>query len=164
MPRIYAVTYNGTLTAAGTDTDLISLQAASNKPIRLRGYSISQSSEVGDASEEGLRITVKRLPATWTVGSGGSSITATKPVGDPGGNTWGFTARGNDTTVGTSSGTVEVLHDTNWNERNSPYDYWWPDVDFCPVAQNAVGLVIRCETTAADDLTVSITAHVEEMG
>lgn len=162
MGRIYAVSYNGTITAAGGDTDLISIQPASNKPVRLRGFRLSQISEVGDAQEEGIRVTVKRLPATFTVGSGGSAITALPTLADSADTVWSFTARCNDTTISTSSGTVQILEELGWNERNTPCDFWYPDAAFCPKAKNGEGLVVRLETTLADDLTGCFTFWVEE--
>jgi hypothetical protein len=164
MARIYSVPFNGTVTNAGGNVDLFSLQPADDKPIRLRGLRLGQISEVGDAAEEGLRITVKRMPATFTVGSGGSSVTAAAPNSDPNGTVWGFTARVNDTTVATTSGTAQVLDEIGWNERNSPYETWYPDNDYCPGASQASAIVVVQETTAADDYTFSGVAFVEELG
>lgn len=164
MGRIYAVPFNGTVTAAGGDTDLWSFQPADDKPISLRGFTLGQVSEVGDAQEEDLRITVKRLPATFTVGSGGSAVTAKAPVGSSGDTAWAFTARTNDTTVATTSGTATIEDEFGWNERNTPMEKWYPDTPFCPGAIQAQGLVVRCETTLADDMTFSGTAWIEEMG
>lgn len=164
MSRIYPVPFNGTITASGTDTDIWSFQAGDDKPIRIVGFVLGQISEVGDTAEEGLRITVKRLPATWTVGSGGNSVTATAPMGASADTAWSFTARTNDTTVGTSSGTVQVLDEFGWNERNTPYEHWYPDPEARPGAVQGQGLVIRCETTLADDMTFSGCAFVEEIG
>ena len=164
MARLYAVPFNGTVTAAGTDVDLWSFQAASNKPIELKGFTLGQITEIGDAMEEGLRITVKRMPATWTVGSGGSAVTAAAPNESSSGSVWAFTARVNDTTVGTTSGTAQVLDEFGWNNRNSPYEHWYPDQEYCPGAINGQGLVVRLETTLADDMTFSGVAWVEEEG
>lgn len=165
MSRIYFVPLSGTITNAGGNTDLFSLQPADDKPIRLRGFTLGQLSEVGDTAEEGLRVTVNLLPATFTVGSGGSSVTAAKPNNDPtNGPDWGFTARVNDTTVATTSGTLTVRDEFAWNIRNSPYEHWYPDIDFCPMAVQGQGLVVRCETTPADDFTFSGGAWVEELG
>lgn len=164
MGRKYSVPFSGTITAAGGDTDIWSFQPASNKPILLRGFKLGQTSEVGDAAEENLRITVKRLPATFTVGSGGNSVTAAATLNSSTDSTWGFTARTNDTTVATSSGTVQVLDEVSWNERNTPCEAWYPDVDYCPGAFNGQGLVIRCETTLADDMSFNGVAIVEEFG
>src|SRR5688572_23397065 len=102
MGRIYAVPYNGTITNAGGNTDLLSAQPADDKPIALRGMVLSQYSEVGDAAEEGLRLTLQDLVATFTVGSGGSAITATRPPANPGDAVWAATIRCNDTTVATT--------------------------------------------------------------
>lgn len=164
MGRIYAVPFNGTVTNAGGDVDLWSFQPADDKPIRLRGFTLGQISEVGDTAEEGLRITVKRLPATFTVGSGGSAVTAAAPNRSSADTVWGFTARTNDTTVATTSGTAQVQDEFGWNERNTPLDRWYPELEFCPQCFQAQGIVIRCETTLADDMTFSGVAWVEEEG
>ncbi len=160
MGRIYSVSYNGTITAAGGDTDLLSIQPASNKPVKLRGFRLSQITEVGDAQEEGVRVTVKRLPATFTVGSGGSAVTPA-PM-DSADSAAGCTTRCNDTTVSTTSGTAVILEEIGWNERNSPCDFWYPDAQYCPKAKNGEGLVVRMETTLADDMTGCFTFWIEE--
>jgi len=162
MPRIYAVCFNGTVTAAGGNADILSFQPADDKPIKLRGFVLSQSSEVGDAQEEGIRVTVRRMTATYTVGSGGSAITAAAPIDDSGGGVWGFTARANDSTISTTSGTNQVLTDVSWNVRNSPFDFWYPDVGYCPKARQTEAIVIMMESTLTDDMTASWTAYIEE--
>jgi len=160
--RIYAIPFSGTITAAGGDTDIWSFQAASNKPIALRGFTLGQTSEIGDAMEENLRITVRRITTSYAVGSGGSAVTAAAPNTSTVDATWGFTARTNDTTVAT--GTSQILDEFGWNERNTPYEHWYPDDTFAPSSTNGQGLVIRCETTLADDMTFSGCAWVEEEG
>lgn len=157
------MTYNGTLTNAGGNTDLLSVAPADDRPVRLKGMILSQTSEVGDTAEEGLRITVARMTATFTVGSGGSAITAAAPINDAGGTVWGFTARCNDTTVATTNGTNQVFYDLGWNERNTPWDFWFPEDDMMPKAKQTEAIVVRCETTAADDLTISVCFLLEEM-
>lgn len=162
MGRVYAVTYTGTVTNAGGNTDLLSVQAADDKPVRLLGFILSQTSETGDAAEENLRITVNYFPATWTVGSGGSAVTAASPPADPLEPAWSFTARCNDTTVGTTSGTALVRAELGWNERNTPYDFWYPDARMAPKARQGEALVVRMESTPADDFTACLTFFVEE--
>lgn len=159
MGRAYTVPFSGTLTAAGGDADLFELTPAANKPIHLVGLVLSQISEVGDAAEEGLRVSVIRLPATVTSGNG----TAVTPVPisetDPAA---GFSAETNGATVATTSGTAATLEEFGWNIRMSPLERWWPDERFAPRVQNAGALVVRCQTTAADDITVQGTAYVVE--
>jgi hypothetical protein len=162
MSRIYAVPFNGTFTLAGGNADIFSFQPADDKPIKLRGFILSQSSEVGDTGEEGIRITVRRMGATYTVGTGGSSISAAPPIDDASGTNWSFTARANDTAISTTSGANQVLTDICWNVRNTPFDFWYPDVQFAPKARQTEAIVIIAETTPADDISVSWTAFVEE--
>lgn len=162
MPRMYRVPYTGTYANATGDTDLLSLQPADDKPVRLVGWIIGQSSEIGDAAEENIRITLRHMTATFTVGSGGSAVT---PVANrPGTNdiaAAGFTARCNDTTVATTSGTSTIMEELAWNERSSPWERWIPE-DMRPVALQGEAIVVRGETTVADDVTVELTFFVEE--
>lgn len=161
MARIYTVSYTGTITTAGGNTDLLSIQPADDKPVRLRGFRLSQTTEVGDAAEEGLRITVKRFPATYTVGSGGSAVTPAPP--DSADVAAGCTTRCNDTTVGTTSTAAVILEEIAWNIRNSPCDFWYPDANFCPIAKQGEGLAIVLETTLTDDMTGCFTFWLEEV-
>ena len=160
--RIYAAPYNGTLTNAGGDSDLFSGQPADDKPIALRGMLLAQSSEIGDTQEEDLRINIQELPATFTVGSGGSAITAIRPPSDPSGAVWGATVRCNDTTVATTSGTATVFIELAWNERSTPFDMWFPDERFCLAVRQTSGLIVRMMSTPADDLTGCLTFWFEE--
>lgn len=163
MAKLYRVPYTGTVTASGGDSDLLSIQPADDKPCRLVGWIIGQSSEVGDAQEENLRITLRHMTATVTIGSGGSSPT---PVANrPGTNeivAAGFTARCNDTTVSTTSGTSTVMEELGWNLRSSPWERWIPE-ELRPVAIQGEVLIVRLESTLADDATFEMTFFVEEV-
>lgn len=160
MGRIYAATYNGTITNVGGNTDLFSVQPADDKPVKIRGFRLSQISEVGDAAEEGLRVTLKRFPATYTVGSGGAAATVV-PM-DSADTAVGATVRANDTTVGTTSSTAVVLEEIGWNLRNSPCDFWYPGSEFSPKAKQGEAIALVLETTAADDFTGCFTIWIEE--
>lgn len=162
MSRIYTVTYTGTLTAVGTDCDLFYFKPAADKPIRIRGFRLCQFTEFGDAQEEDIRISIIYLPATVTAGSGGSSVTPVD-VDTTNNSTAGFTARCNDTTLATTSGTARTLEELAWNERNTPCDFRWLDEREQPNCANAAAIVIRNQTTVADDLSIAITAWVEEL-
>lgn len=160
MGRIYTVSYQGTYTNAGGDTDLLEILPADDKPVKLRGFMIGQTTEVGDAAEEGVRISILRLPATVTSGSGGSAVTPA-PM-DSADAAAGAACECNNTTVATTSGTAVTLVEMGWNERNVPYDFWFPDVAFCPKVKQGEGLVIRGQTTVADDVSITFTAWIEE--
>lgn len=160
MARIYSVSYQGTLTNAGGDSDLLELLPADDKPVKLRGLLLSQISEVGDTAEEGLRISILRLPATVTSGSGGSAVTPA-PM-DSGDSAAGAVAECNNTTVATTSGSPVTLSELGWNVRQSPYEMWFPDERFCPKAKQGEALVVRSQTTPADDITICMTFWIEE--
>jgi hypothetical protein len=160
MSRIYTVPYQGTVTNAGGDSDLLEILPADDKPVKLRGLLLSQSSEIGDAQEEGLRISIIRLPATVTSGSGGSAVT---PVAmDSADVAAGAACECNNTTVATTSGTAVVVAELAWNERNSPYEMWFPDLPFAPKVKQGEGLVVRMQTTPADDFSGCFTFWIEE--
>lgn len=160
MGRKYSVSYNGTLTNAGGDSDLLELLPADDKPVRLLGMVFGQTSEVGDAAEEAIRISVLRLPATVTSGSGGSAVTPA-PV-DSADVAAGVAAECNNTTVATTSSTAVALAEIAWNLRASPFDFWWPDPSLAPKAKQGEGLVVRCQTTVADDVSICVTFFLEE--
>lgn len=157
--RIYTVSFAATVTAAGGDTDWLELTPADDKPCRLIGFMLGQSSEVGDAAEEGLRFSVIRLPATVTSGNG--TATTGQPIGDVDAAV-GFAAETNGTTVATTSGTAVTLMEFCWNERNSPYEWWAPNERCAPEVRQASALVVRMQTTLADDMSATATFWVEE--
>lgn len=161
MNRVYRVPYTGTITAAGGDTDLIALTPADDKPIRLIGWILGQSSEVGDAAEENLRLTMRHMTATVTV-TGGTGVT---PVPNRPGTdaAAGFTATANSTTVATTSGTSTIMEEMGWNERNTPWERWIPE-EMRPVAMQGEYIILRMESTLADDMTGEFTFLVEELG
>lgn len=159
MGRIYSVSYTGTLTNAGGNADLLELLPADDKPVRLRGFSIAQTSELGDTAEESLELQILRLPATVTSGNG----TSTTPIPmDSADAAAGVAAECNGATVATTSGSAVTLAELAWNIRNSPCDFWFPDERFCPKAKQGEALVIRSASTPADDITICFTAWIEE--
>jgi hypothetical protein len=159
MGRIYSVSYSGTITNAGGNVDLLEILPADDKPVILRGFSLAQISEVGDAAEEGLNIEILRLGATVTGGNG----TATTPIPvDSADAAAGAACECNGATVATTSGTTVVLAEFGWNIRQSPFDFWFPGPEFAPKAKQGEGLFVRQVTTAADDYTGCFTFWIEE--
>lgn len=160
MGRIWTLPWTGTVTNAGGDADLWEINPADDKPVALRMLRLGQTSEVKDAEEEGLRITIKRLLATVT-SSNGSAGTAEEPgaSAQAPGLSWEF----NGATVATTSGATETLEELGWINRQSPLEIWWPDIEFAPKVVQGEALVIRLEDTVADDMTFVGTAYVEEL-
>jgi hypothetical protein len=122
---------------------------------------LGQISEVKDAEEEGLRVSVIRMTATVTSGSGGSAD-APEDLGKAA-QTPGFAGETNNTTVATTSGDTEILDEIAWINRQTPLEIWYPDERFAPRAQQAEALIIRLQTTVADDMTFAGTIFLEEL-
>ncbi|MBL8824900.1 MAG: hypothetical protein JNJ77_20100 [Planctomycetia bacterium] len=161
MGRIYTVPFvAGTVTNAGGNADLWEITPADDKPVRIRGIRLGQTSEVGDAAEESVEVQIIHHAATVT-SSNGSSVTPV-PV-DAGVNVAaGFAAEINGATVSSSSTTSTVIESMAWNLRQSPFEVWYPDKDFAPTARQAAALVVRLISTVADDVTFCGTLWVEE--
>ena len=162
MAHIYAVAVQVDITTAAGNIDLFSFVPGDDKPITLRGFRLSQPTELGEVQEEGLIIAVRRFGATVTIGSGGAVVAAQKPPGDSGDPDWGFVARANDATAATTTGT-DFLYDTlGWNVRNSPYEVWYLERSFCLKARQGEAIIIRNNTVIADTITMCLTAWIEE--
>lgn len=163
MPRMYRVPYTGTLANSTADSDLLSIQPADDKPCRLVGWILGQTTELGDSAEESLRITVRHMTATVTIGSGGSAVT---PVANRPGTTdvaaAGATTRCNDATVATTSGTSVIMEELAWNIRNTPWERWIPE-ELRPLAIQGEVIIVRMESTPADDITAALTFFIEEL-
>ena len=159
MSRVYAVPFSATVTNAGGNADLWEFLPADDKPIKLRGVRLGQISEAGDTAEEGIQVSIVRLGATVT-GSNGTSVTPV-PL-DSADAAAGFTAEYNGATVATTNGTTTIVEYLAWNNRNSPFEIWYPDPAFAPKAKQGEGLFIRMDTTIADDMTFAGTAWIEE--
>ena len=151
MSRVYTITATATITAAQTDVDLVEISPADDEPVRLIGYILGQTSEIGDAQEEGIRVSVIRLPATVTSGSGGNA-TPQSQVLDSADVAADFASETMNTTVATTSGTAVTVDDCAWNLRGSPLERWWMDERLRPIVKQGEALVIRWQTTVADDV------------
>jgi hypothetical protein len=160
MGIIYTLPWTGTVTAAGGNADLWEINPADDKPIALRALVLGQFTEVADAAEEGLEVTIKRLLATVTSGDG---TAGTEEEMGRSGQSAGFTWEYNGDTVATTSGTTETLAEIGWINRQTPLEIWFPELKFAPKAVQAEALIVRLETTLADDMSFAGYALVEEL-
>jgi hypothetical protein len=158
MPRVYtAVADNITYTAAGTDTDLFSIDPAADKPIAIKSLVIKATSELQEAQEEWVRLKIIR--GHTTVGSGGAAVTA-RPL-DLGDTAFSGSIRANDTTIA-SAGTAVDLWSDGFNVRSgyelfrSPEDWFW--------STGTLFLVVRLMSTVADDMSLMASIDVVEIG
>lgn len=157
MGRMYAVTFeNVAVTAA---QDFFYVAPADDKAVVLHECRLSQSTELGDAAEEQLRIAIVRGHAT--VGSGGSAFTPLPLI--PTDTAAGATARINDTTIASAGTGVNLLVDT-LNVRSGWL--WLPTPECRPMVTQGSGttIVVRLLAAPADSVTMGGTLLFEELG
>jgi hypothetical protein len=160
--RIYTVQFDNV--AATVAQDLFSLRPAADKPVRLLGVVVGQTNRTGDANEDMLRWSVIRMTgATLTIGSGGTAPTpGAVNFGD---GAAGFTARVNDTTIATTSGTSTTLHADCFNTRVGLQYFPIPEMQHGAIASGGNGaLLVRLLEAPSASTTFSGTCYVEELG
>lgn len=143
--RVYAATFNNVAVTA--QQDLFEITAPSTAAVVLLELSLSQTTDFGDAQEEGLAILVKR--GATTSGAGGSTPVASQVFSSA---AFGGTVEANNTTKATG-GTPVTLHAEAWNVR-VPF-LWVPTPETRPVIAPSGRLVVELATTPADSITMS---------
>jgi hypothetical protein len=158
MPRIYTVSAdNITYTAAGTDTDLFSIDPAADKPTAIKSLVIKPTSELQEAQEEWVRLKIIR--GHTTVGSGGAAATA-RPL-DPGDTAYSGSCRVNDTTIASAGTGVDLWSDAfqvrvGYELFRAPEDWFW--------TTGANFIVVRLMSTVADDISLMAATDIVEIG
>lgn len=120
MPRTYTVSFENVSVAAAQD--LFQIKGASGKTLRILSQSIACVDGTLPASQT-MRLRAQFLPATVTDGSGGS--TPTPAALDPGDAAASFTAKANNTTQASSSGTAVNVKADGFHIY-SGYDFAYP--------------------------------------
>lgn len=156
MGRVYSVEFEGVSVSA--QVDFFEITPADDKPCKVIGLFLSQSSDVGDAAEEILRVRIIRGHSTG--GSGGAAPTPI-PLNHTDAAA-GFAAETNNTVIA-SVGTAVNLFSHAFNIR-SGLELWFPPEAQMEVVQGQTTLVVRLMAAPADALTMSGTLLVEELG
>lgn len=113
--RIYTAPVN--ISAAFTAAiDFVEILAGTGKPCTLLAFEVGQTSEVGDAQEEMLTLTLKRVTGAPTSGSGGGTSTF-QPLGTNDAAA-GVTMETGNTTKLTGGTSVELAR-WAWNVRQN---------------------------------------------
>jgi hypothetical protein len=147
-----------TPTAVTVAADLIEISPADDKPVRVRALLLGQTTELGDAAEEGISVVWVR--GHTTSGSGGSAPTP-RPVA-PNDTAAGFAAETFNTTAA-SAGTGVNLARHVWNVR-CPLERPYTDEEAPEATQGNVTLVLRMAAAPADSITIAGSVLVEELG
>lgn len=155
MGRLYTATFRAVAVTAAQD--LFAIVAPTDAVVAIHDIDISQTSDVGDAAEELIRVSLKS--GASSAGSGGTLTTAI-PI-QYGDAAFGGTVRINDTTIATS-GTIVVHRSTAWNVRAPLNIIFTPETRpiLSPSRRFVVGLIVA----PADSLTMNGTITFEEIG
>lgn len=139
--RVYK-TYFDNVTVAAVQ-DLFSLKAGAANGIELHQVDLTAGGVTAAAE---IRIRLKRAPTTFTQGSAGT--TPTIAVADSGeSKATAATVHANDTSQGTTSGTMIILGAWQWNVL-LPFQYLPPPEDR-EIIQGGEGLIIDIAATPA---------------
>jgi hypothetical protein len=148
--------------AVTAQQDLFEIKNGTTGTCRIHGFVLSQETEISDAQEEQLRITMNRAQTSVASGSGGTTATPLpRRRGDP---AFTGTVEVNNTTqlAMTSPDVVEPgLEIHTWNVR-VPYVFWYPP-EARPLVLPGDYWTIRLETTPADSITMSGTVFLEQV-
>ncbi len=154
--RVYTATF--TAVAVTAQQDFFEITSPADAVTEILEFHLSQSTEVGDAMEEGLSIAFKS--GQTTTGTGGTQAITPAPLslGDP---AYGGVVDINNTTKATA-GTIVTHSCWNWNVR-VPLD-----IIFTPETTKILSPSARCTlelmTTPADSITMSGYAVFKEIG
>jgi hypothetical protein len=153
--RLYTLTWDAP-TAVTTIIDIFEIDPAAGKPVVIHELCIWQTTELGDAMEEIIPVSLRR--GYTTSGSGGAA--AVIGEGLAGDSAASFTAECRNTTVATT-GTPDIIHQDGWNVR-VPY-IWTPTPLLQPMSTDPI-LVVRLDAAPGDTTTIAASLKVEELG
>lgn len=146
MARIYSSVFEAVAVTAVQD--LFSIVAGTNTPVLLHEFGLSQTTDLGDAQEEVLRI---RLRAGATAaGSGGTApVMIPRDLDD---SAAAAVVRANDTTQA-GTGTIVTHTAWGWNIRVPLQMIWTPETR--PYFKGARRAVIELVAAPLDSITMS---------
>lgn len=151
--RPYSVSFQNVSVAAVQD--LLAVYNGASMATELHGIVIGQ---ITGTTVANLNISVKRLPATITAGSAGA-VANVRAMGR-GDAAATATARRNDTTQASTTGTALVLHADVFNTVNG-YQFFWPPLDM-PIAGLSEALILSLDSAPAAAMTMSGSLYFAE--
>jgi len=160
MGRMYSIFF--TSVAVTAQQDFFEVTASAGKPVIVHSIEIEQSTEVGDAMEEGLSLQLKRGTSLTTSGTGGAQALTAPPVCSSDAAFGGTADTNNTTKMAAGTGTITSLRSWNWNVRIPFFKIFTPETR--PVIAGGERMTVELVTTPADSITVSGTMIVEELG
>lgn len=160
MGRMYTAVFKSIAVTAAQD--LFEVAAPTDAIVVIHDWTLSQSTEVGDAAEEMLVLTTNRGVGTVTSGSGGASVTPSQI--EDGDTAFGGTVERNNTTIlAVGTGTLETDLEVHcWNVRVPYQKIYTPETR--PSISPGNRWTLELETAPADSVTMSGVITFEEIG
>lgn len=159
MSRMYTVQFNGV--AVSALQDLFEVLAPADSVVRVHGVSLFQTTDVGDAEEEILRLETVRGIGSVASGSGGTTPTA-QPVEDSDAAFGGTVEANNTTRMAAGTGSLETLEQLGWNVRIPMVHYWTPETR--PTIKPGERWTLALPAAPADSITATGMLWLEEIG
>ena len=157
MSRVYDVSFKFVTISAAQD--LIGLKGSTGKTCRLRRVWFYMNDTTLQTAQ-GLRLNVKYVTATITLGTGGTS--PTPQPHDAGDSAAAFTAAANSTVAATTSGAFTDRTPAGGHNFQG-FDYTWPKGEEIVFGLNE-GVVFELLSTVSGTCNFSGGATVEETG
>lgn len=153
--RTYAVSFSGVSVAA--IQDLIAVYCGASMAIELHGLVIGQ---ITGTTVQNLRVSLKRLAAAVTGGSGGATASPVKMTRGDAGAT--VTARVNDTVQATSASSAVVLLSDVFNIVNG-YQFFFPPSDMPTIGLSEAAVLSLDTAPNPSALLISGTLYFAEI-
>ena len=154
MGRVYSLSFKDVAVAAAQD--LLGVTTSASVPIAIHSVTLTQKTLT---AWEAKNVLFRRVPATVTQGSGGTTPTP-RPM-NANDTAAGGTYHVNDTTAATSSGTIVDIHSEEWNFLNGLY--WLPPPEDRPIIRISEGFMVNLVTAPSGSMTSSGTIIFEEL-
>lgn len=147
-----------TAVAVTAQQDFFEVASPADAVTILHYIELGQTTELGDAAEEQLRVLIKR--GQTTSGTGGTQAITPQPL-ETGSSAYGGVVDINNTTKA-SAGTIVTIDARAWNVR-SPF-VWMPTPEMRPILGPSIRLTVELGTTPADSITMDGVMVFEELG
>lgn len=158
MGRLYNLFIGGIDTTAALD--IFQITAAAGIPVALHGFELYCSSEIGDAQDELISVSLLRGSSGTTSGSGGfTPTTGSVPLYRADSSASFSYLNRNSTQM--SGGTITTLRSFVWDLRVMLVKHWTPETR--PIIAPSERLVLRMNSAPADAQSFEGTIFVEEL-
>lgn len=147
MPRLYTCSFEAVAITAVQD--LFNLVAPTNQTVHIHELNLFQTTDLGDAAEEVLRLRIRS--GQTSDGTGGAAGTEVPlDVDDPAAGT---VVRTNDATTQASGGTIVTNWVDGWNIRVPYCKIWTPETR--PIIKGGRRATVEIVAAPADSITAS---------